>query len=229
VQSLAAKVHTNRAYEGELAVLKIRLSKMANKVEVMISNAMSAHFRDDVELAKKTALMDRYVDQDEVEIDQMCLLLLAKRQPLATDLRLIALVLKMVTDIERIGDLAVSICERRIKMSKHPKVEVPPGIFEMGRLVKIMFGLSMDAFVSSNAKHAKRVIPMDDDVDKIYHEVVTGLVSKMKENDENIAPLIHVQAVCKWLERIGDHCTNLAETVVYMAHGKDIRHTAKQA
>lgn len=224
MQNLETRVHTNKAYESELAELKDRLSKMAKKVDDMIANAMSALMCDDVDLAKKTILMDRYVNQDEIEIDEMCLLLLAKRQPLAADLRLIALVLKMVTDIERIGDLAVSICERRVKMCKHQAVKVPQGVFEMGRKVKIMLNLSIDAFMESNANHAKKIIPLDDQVDDIYHELVTDLIVKMKENDQLIAPLIHVQAICKWLERIGDHCTNLAEDVVYMARGKDIRH-----
>lgn len=221
------KLHTNREYENELCELRERLVAMASRVENMIADSINALFEGDVELARQTIQRDYRVNHDEMEIDELCLVLLAKRQPLGADLRFITIVLKMVTDLERIGDLAVNICERVIRLEKTPEVRCHPRIHNMATEVQSMIRAAIDAFVNLDADSAERVIAQDDEVDELYHVVFRDLLEQMTTHHDKIESLIHIQSVAKWLERAGDHCTNLAELVVFLVRGTDIRHMGK--
>jgi phosphate transport system protein len=221
------KLHTNREYENELRLLRERIVIMAGRVEEMIANSVNALMQSNVDLARRTIALDRRVNGDEMEMDELCLVLLAKRQPLGADLRFITIALKMVTDLERIGDLAVNICERVIKLEQTPEVHPHPKIHDMAQTVRKMIRVAIDAYVNSDAERAEGVIAQDDEVDELYHQVFRDSLNDMMKNDKWIAPLIHIQSVAKWVERIGDHCTNLAEMVVFMVRGTDIRHMGK--
>jgi phosphate transport system protein len=221
------KLHTNREYENELRHLRERLVLMASRVEEMIADSIVALMESDVDLARQTIQLDYRVNRDEMEMDELCLVILAKRQPLGADLRFITIALKMVTDLERIGDLAVNICERVIKLEQAPDVSPHPRIPDMAKEVQLMIRGAIKSFVNSDPDQAEAVIAQDDEVDELYHVVFRDLLEKMTTQGNQIEALIHIQSVAKWLERAGDHCTNLAELVVFMVRGTDIRHMGK--
>ena len=221
--------HTARTYEQELTKLRQALLLMAGRVEDMIARSGQALVERDADMARKTIELDRAVNRAEVEIDEMGLLILAKRQPVASDLRFVTLVMKMVTDLERIADLAVNICERAIDMSDEEPLVVHPDISRMTEIVQTMVKDSLDALVNSSLDKAWDVIKRDDAVDELYQRVFTELLAEMRARPERMHVLIHLQSVAKWLERMGDHSTNLAELVIFMIDGRDVRHPGKRA
>jgi phosphate transport system protein len=218
------RAHTDREYDNQLRRLKDQLLVMAGHTEAMIANAIRALVERDVKLARRTIETDHKVNQSEIDIDELCLLILAKRQPMGSDLRFVTLALKMVTDLERIGDLAVNICERAIDLSAEPLLGNYDEILRTADLVQSMVRDAIDAFVHGDEEKAQYVIARDDAVDELYHQIFRETLATMMRNPEAIQRGIHVQSVAKWLERIADHSTNLAELVVFMVNGKDIRH-----
>ncbi len=197
---------------------------MAGRVEEMIARAGRAFSERDAELATKTIDLDAAVNRAEIDIDEMCLRILARRQPMASDLRFVTLVMKMVTDLERIADLAVNICERAIDLSRQEPFVVHADIPKMGVLVESMVRDAIDALVSRSSEKAWEVIRRDDTVDEFYHRIFGELLDAMRAEPARVHALIHVQSVAKWLERMADHATNLAELVIFMVDGRDVRH-----
>jgi len=226
---MKATRHTDRAYESDLIQLRERLLLMAGRVEDMISRAIKALEQRDAVLARRTIITDRRVNRDEMEIDESCLIILAKRQPMASDLRFIALALKMVVDLERIGDLAVNICERVVDLAERPPLAPYPDIPQMADLVRGMLRDAVDAFVDHDDAKAQSVIDRDDLVDQLYHHTFREILHAMVEaqGHSGVERGIQLQSVCKYLERMADHITNLAEQVIFMVQGKDIRHAGK--
>jgi phosphate transport system protein len=220
--------HTDREFEAELGSLRDRILLMAGRVEEMIALAVRAFASRDEALAKSTIQLDEHVNNDEVEIDEACLAILARRQPLASDLRFIALALKMVTDLERIGDLAVNICERAIAIVSEPPLSWN-GAEPMAQATQAMLKDAMDALVSRDAAKARSVIDHDEDVDELYHRALRELFREMTGSPALLQSGLYCQAVAKHLERIGDHATNIAEEVVYMVEATDIRHAGKRS
>jgi phosphate transport system protein len=221
------KIHTDREYEGELRKLRERLLKMAGRVEEMIADSVKALVERDLGLARRTIEADHLVNRAEVETDELCLVILAKRQPVASDLRFITLSLKMVTDLERIGDLAVNICERVIDLGEEPPLKPWVDVPRMASIVQAMVRDAIDAFVAGDAERAQSVIDRDRNLDELYIRVFRELLSAMLDDASKVERGIHAQSIAKWLERMGDHATNLAEQVVFMVKGKDIRHLNK--
>ncbi len=221
--------HTDSAYEHELRTLRKNLTLMAGRVEQMIDHAMAALSERDGNRGRATIEADHKVNQAELDIDELCLLILAKRQPMASDLRFITFALKMVTDLERIGDLAVNIAERAIDLSKSPvTIRIHEHIPRMAELVQSMISDAIDAFITKDPVKARDVIARDDEIDELYHQTFRELLADMPTATEGrLHALIHIQSVAKWLERMGDHTTNLAELVVFMIRGTDIRHYGK--
>lgn len=219
-----AKLHTDRGYEAELAGLRESLLRMAGMVEQMIERATTALADADLALAKQTIEADRRVDELEVETDEACLLLLAKRQPLASDLRMITLAMKMVTDLERIGDLAVNICERVLVLDGAPSPKVLHRLQRMAEIGRAMIRDAIDSFVKRDADLARTVFGRDQVVDSLYRELTIELQREMTKEREFVDRGVHLQAVCKFFERVADHGTNLAEMVVFQIEGRDIRH-----
>ncbi len=221
------KKHTDRKYEKDLEELRQRLLLMVGRVEEMVSNSISALVNRDAILARKTIESDSKVNLDEIEIDELCLVILAKRQPMASDLRFITLAMKMVTDIERIGDLAVNICERAIDLSTQPPLQPVAAISKMGGGVRGMLKDAIEAFIENDAEKAQQVIKRDDEIDALYTQIFCDVLSVMIQNSNAVSRGIQLQSVAKWLERMADHSTNLAELVVFKIKGKDIRHVGK--
>lgn len=216
--------HTARKYEQELSELREDLLEMAGRVEEMIRRAGTALVERDTQLARDTIELDQAVNRAEVEIDERCLKILALRQPLASDLRFVTLAMKMVTDLERIADLAVNICERAIDLSQADRIVVHAELPRMTQIVESMVKDSIDAFVSAESSKAWAVLERDDEVDELYHRVFEDSLERMRTDTKDVHQLIHVQSVAKWLERMGDHSTNLAELVIFMLDGRDVRH-----
>lgn len=219
--------YTDRSYAEELNTIRERLLRMAGRVENMIQQSMKALANRDAELAKATIVCDHDVNQDEVDLDAMCLELLATRQPMASDLRFVILTMKMVTDLERIADLAVNICDRAVDLARKPKMGPYPNIDHMEVLVRGMIHDSIDAFVERDVEKARMVIETDDEVDELYSTVFRALLDAMRGDSFKVHRGIKLQSVAKFLERIGDHATNLAEQIIQMVEGTDVRHEGK--
>lgn len=217
--------HTDRAYEAELRRLREQVLLMGAKVEEMLGNAIRALEQRDSDLARRSIDLDHEINRLEVETDGLCMRLLARRQPVASDLRLITIAMKLVTDLERIGDLGVNICERVIELMAEPPLgglEIP----RMAEAVRANLREALDAFVAGDAVRAQLVIERDRVVDAEYAEVFRQLLSAMTEDPRQITRATRLLAIAKYLERIGDHATNVAELTVFMVKGKDIRHVA---
>lgn len=219
--------HTDREYEGELRKLRDGLLQMGVKVEELIANSVRALVERDSGLARRMMAQDDEINRIEVETDGLCLRILARRQPVASDLRAITIAMKMVTDLERIGDLGVNICERVVELNAEPPLRPYPDLPRMAGVVQGMVREALDAFVERDAERAERVIAADRTVDACYAQVFRELMTWMMEDVGNICRVTRLQSIAKYLERIGDHATNLAEMVVFMVRGKDIRHVGR--
>ena len=219
-----ARTHTDREYEAELRELKDKLLKMAGLVEDMITSATDALVRGDTEVARRVIQHDAQVNALEIETDELCLLILAKRQPLAGDLRMITLAMKMVTDLERIGDLTVNISERVLALGGQPSPSVAERLTRMSEVGQRMVRDSIDAFVARDVEKARTVFSRDQYVDDAYRELAMEMQQEMMRDRDFVNRGIHLQACSKFLERIADHGTNLAEMVIFQVEGKDVRH-----
>lgn len=219
------KTHTDRQYEAELNRLRELLVAMGGKVEHMIADAVRALENHDAQLAQEVIDRDRDVDRFEIEIDELCLQILALRQPTASDLRFIAASMKLVVDIERIGDIAVNLAERAIELSGRPPLKPYIDLPRMGTIAREMVSVALDAFVRRDTDSARSVFARDNVVDALYVQILRELVTYMMEDSTNIYRATRLLSAAKLLERIGDHATNIAEQVIFMIEGRDIRHS----
>jgi phosphate transport system protein len=224
---IATRAHTNREYEQELRRLREQLLRMGAMVEEIIAGSIKALIDRDSSLATRMIEFDRRVNQMEVDIDELCLLILAKRQPVASDLRFITMALKLVTDLERIGDLCVNISERVVELNAEPPLKPYVDLPRMAEDVQSMLREALDAFVAGDPERAQEVVERDKTIDAYYTQIFRELLTYMMEDVRNIYRATRLQSIAKYLERIGDHATNVAEMVVFMVKGKDIRHTGK--
>ncbi len=219
-----SREHTDREYEGELAEVRARLVRMGTLVESMIEAAMRALADRDTPLAQRTYAQDDEVNRLELEIDDMCLRILARRQPVASDLRFLASALKLVTDIERIGDLVANICDRVVELDEEPPMRPYGSLQLMASATSGMVHDALAAFVARDAKHAKELLSRDRVVDDYYRQLFGELLAEMMADGKNVYRATRLQSIAKYLERIADHATNIAERVVFLVEGNDIRH-----
>lgn len=217
---------TQRHFDEELAELKAKLVRMAGLAEDQIDKALEALVKRDSEQASQVIERDHKVNALDVEIDEECISLLALHQPAARDLRLVTTAMKISTELERISDLAENICERTIELNQEPQLKPYIDIPRMGNIARVMVKESIDAFVKEDAALARKVLKDDDLVDDLMEQIFRELLSFMIENPHTISRAIRLSFVAKYLERIADHATNMAELVVYLVEGKIIRHTA---
>ena len=223
------RAHTDREYEHELQDLQDRLLLMATRVEEMLSRALRAFAEGDAALARDTIALDSAVDGDELDIDERSLLLLARRQPMGSDLRFVTFALKLVTDLERIGDLAGNICGKVAEASAPQALPMPADLQRLGERVQGMVRLAIDAFVSRDLAKAQRVLDQDKAVDDLYHDLFRALLATMSADHADVDRCVRVQHIAKSLERIGDHATNVAEQVIFLVNGQDVRHRSRLA
>lgn len=214
-----------RHFEQELQDLKGKILRMGGLVEEQVQGALRALIERDSDLARKIIANDRQVNTLDVEVDEECLRLLALQQPAARDLRFITTAMKISTELERISDLAENICERAIELNEEPQLKPYIDVPRMANWSLRMVKEALDAFVNHDADLARKVCMDDDFVDDLTHQLFRELLSFMLENPQTITRAIRITFIAKYLERIADHATNVAELVVYMVEGKIIRHT----
>jgi len=216
--------HTSKHYEQQLRLLKDKLLLMSHQAEQMIADAMRALSERRPSLAEEVISRDDTLDQLEVEIDTLCYQILALEQPVASDLRFIATALKIVRDIERIGDTAVNIAERARELIQEPELKKLIALPIMAEAAQRILKESLDAFVNSDADPAQKVVNEDDTVDDLYEQIFRELLTYMLEDTRNISRALKLIFIAKNLERVGDHSANIGEMVVFMVRGQDIRH-----
>ena len=201
---------------------------MGGLVESQIAEAIEALIDRDTARARATIARDVEVNRMDVENDEAAIRLLALHQPAAGDLRFIAMALKITTDLERIGDSAVNICERVVELNEEPLVKPYIDLPRMASIAQSMVKDSVDAFMRDDPDLAEEVIDRDDEVDGLNYQIYRELLSYMAEDPTTIARSTRILFVSKILERVADHATNIAEMVVYMVKGRTIRHTEKK-
>jgi phosphate transport system protein len=215
-------------FEMGLDELRQKLLTMASHAETAVNLAVQALMQRNHDLAVKVREDDNIIDQFEVEIDEMAIQLLTKA-PLATNLRLITVAMKVSQNIERIGDEATKIAKRARDLSQEPPVKMHLDLPRMAAMALTMVKDSLDAFVHRDSAAARAIIPRDKDVDALNKELHSVLAQHMMANPDTIARCLHWIVATKSLERIADHAKNIAEEVVFLYEAQDIRHTAKPA
>jgi len=216
-------MHTDRRYEEDLAKLRQLILEIGGLVERQIADAIRALRTADRSLAEATIERDHEVNRYDVEIDEECLRILALHQPAARDLRLITTGLKITTDLERIGDMAVNVCERAIELGEEARglrFDLEP----MSETARKMLRECLDAFVREDTSLALAVCKEDDAIDAMHSQLFQEVLVDMTENRSTIVAGTALLFVSKYLERIADHATNIAEMVIFMVKGKSIRH-----
>ncbi len=218
-----------RHFSVELEYLNQKLLEMAGLVESAISRSVRSLVEQDRELATQVIRDEPLINRMEMEIDGLVTRLLALHQPVARDLRFLTAALKINTDLERIGDLANHIAERSLSLMHHPLVKPSPDVPKMASLVQSMLLKCLEAFVKSDAELARLVLISDDDVDRLRDTVYKEQVDAMQRDPAIVTAAIDLIFVARNLERIGDHATNIAEDVVFLVQGIDVRHHAEEA
>ena len=217
--------HISASFDQDLDKLRTMILAMGGKVENMIVGSVTSLSERDSDLASRIIAMDHEVNGFEVAIDEKCLELLALRQPAARDLRFITLALKIVTDLERIGDQCANMAKRVLEINEEPPIKPYIDIPRMAQWTEIMLKEALDAFVRGDVDLAVKVCKDDQYVDELNIQIQRELLSFMIEDPSTITRAINLNYISKYLERIADHATNIAEMVIFMVKGKDIRHT----
>jgi phosphate transport system protein len=217
------------ALADDLESVRYRVVAMSIKVLAMLDQAIEAYAMTNARLARATLSLDDDVNDLEVKTDAACLRALAKWHPMAGDLRFVAAVMKLVTDLERVGDVAVNVCERTIELAELGPGELPAKARTMAELSRAMLGGAVRAFFDDDVARAQAIIEQDLDLDDAYQETFATLVLAMQADGRRVAASMRHHAVAKALERVGDHATNVAELVLLKARGDDVRHTGASA
>ena len=213
-------------FEKELADLKEKLLLMASHAETAVREAIDALMTRNEALARSVRQNDVVIDRFEVEVDEMAIQLLAKA-PLASNLRLITVAMKISQNLERIGDEAGKIANRARDLSQEPPLKLIVDISRMANLALQMLKSALDSFVNHDPQAARALIPRDREVDSLNKKIYRELAQQMIESPDTIGRCLNLMVVSKSLERIADHATNVAEEVVYLCEALDIRHTGK--
>jgi len=216
--------HTDKRYEEELKKLREEILYMGGMVEDQIQKAIKSLVDRDSNLAEVIIERDHEVNRLDVEIDDRCIKLLALHQPAGRDLRFITTGLKITTDLERIGDMAVNICERALELNLEPQLKPYIDIPRMARISQRMIRESLDAFVREDTDLALKVCKDDEEVDQLNAQIFREVVTFMIDDSHTINRAIKISSISKYIERIADHATNIAEMVIFMVKGKSIRH-----
>ena len=224
-----ATQHIVKSYDQEITLLTRKVLEMGGLVEHQIAKAIDALVKRSVEDAAKVIEFDDQIDRMEEEIDQHAIRLLATRQPMAIDLRLITMAMKIANDLERIGDYAANIAKRCGRLAASPPIKPLYTIPRMALITQAMLKDVLDAYVERDSAKAVAAWHRDDEVDDMYTSVFRELLTYMIEDPRNISPALDLIAAAKHLERMADHATNIAEKVHYMIHGQRINRLPPEA
>jgi phosphate transport system protein len=223
--------HTSKQFDQELERVRARVLQMGGTVEEQILRALQALASGDLELARKVIADDHRINTMEVELDEECSTIIARRQPTASDLRLLMAVVKTITDLERIGDEAQKIARMAELIYGADRVP-PPRTVDIKHVATVaidMLRMALDAFARLDVSTAAEVVKRDQLVDEEFRSILRQLITFMMEDPRTITHSLEVLFVAKAIERIGDHAKNMSEYVVYMVKGKDVRHLAPDA
>lgn len=216
--------HTSRDFESELRELRAHSLAMGARCERALQLALKAFWEGAAQLADEVEELDNHIDRDEMDIDALVLRILALRQPVAYDLRFLAAALRLVTDLERIGDEAVNIAERAKEEHGTAREKVRGELKMMAEQAQEMLRDALDSFVQGEPTRAEQVLARDDAVDELYGRIIRAMTEFMSQSPQQVAEAIRVIHVAKYLERVADHATNIAEEVIFMVRGEDVRH-----
>lgn len=211
-------------FESQIEKLKKIMLTLSSLVEESVSNSLTSLRKRDVKLARQVIKDDDKIDQMEVELEEECLKTLALYQPVANDLRMVVSVLKINNDLERIADLATNIAERAIDLSKVPAFDFSSTLLDMAKKSQWMLKACLDAFMDMDFNLARKVCVADDEVDEGLRKMYKLIQEEVRGDPEKIDRLTQVLSVARYLERMADLSTNIAEDVVYLSEGKIIRH-----
>ena len=224
--------HSSKQFDAELNAIRANLTRMGGMVEEQVIDAIKAFAEFDLELIEEVILRDQNVDEMEVSIDNACAHIVARRQPTAIDLRMVMAVGKTVTDLERIGDEAKKIAKSTRKILERgvgESIARSLDIEHVGGQTANMLHDVLDAFVRLDVEAAARIVRQDKEIDQKFRAMVRQLVTHMMEDPRTISTALDIIFIAKSVERIGDHCKNIAEDVIYIAHGRDVRHIGLEA
>jgi phosphate transport system protein len=202
--------------------------KLSAVVEKNLYNAVNSISKHDVQLACSVIETELQINSDEIDVEEECLKILALHQPVAGDLRFIVAVLKINSDLERIGDLAVNIGKRAVALFSQRTVELPFDFSEMSEITSSMLRMSLDALVNFDGQLARSVRALDSKVDDINRQMYDQVKMKISENPKSVDLMINLLSISRYLERIADHATNIAEDVIYMIEGHIVRHVKEE-
>jgi phosphate transport system protein len=217
--------HISGQFNADLEEVKTRMLEMGGKVEKQLKDAIDSLINVDSELAQRVRKDDKEIDSMEMAIDAQCSRILARRQPAASDLRLLLAIIKTIRDLERIGDESSKIAKMAIRLSHEG--DLPKGFSEfrhIGEQVCNMVHQALDAFARYDASSAIAVTNEDEDVDEEYGSAIRAMISWMQEKPENIERMLNIIWALRALERVGDHAKNISEHILYVVRGKDVRH-----
>ena len=223
--------HLSSQFDEELGRLRTHVLQMGGLVETQVSAAIDAYTTGEVASVKAIVETDRKVNELEKAIDDDCAHVIAKRQPTASDLRLVLGISKIVTDLERAGDEAKKIAKgvRRIYENGHAPSQYGVGIRHLAEAAMAMVRQALDAFARLDTQQAREVIRADSDVDTEFKSIIRQLITHMMEDPRSITTSIDIITIARAIERIGDHAKNVSEQVIYVVEGRDIRHTGKES
>jgi phosphate transport system protein len=218
--------HIFKQYDAELEALRAKVLEMGALVESQIVDALEALISANPKLAKSVIKKDHLVNNLEVQVDEDCSHIIARRQPTAGDLRMVLMMIKTITDLERIGDEAAKIARYALKTTEADRLLTPRfvEIKAMANTARDMLHMALDAFARSDATKVIEIARMDEEVDEQYQAAIRQLITFMLEDPRTISMSLEVLFIAKAVERIGDHAKNISEYVVYMVKGKDVRH-----
>jgi phosphate transport system protein len=219
--------HTSKQFDAELESVRTRVLQMGGLVEEQIIRAMDALTAGDMAAIDKVIADDHRVNAMEVELDELCSHIIARRQPAASDLRLLITVIKTITDLERIGDEAEKIGRMAKLIHTAERLHMPRmDLSHVADRALAMLRQSLDAFARLDVSEAMRVVKLDSEVDNAFRAIMRQLITFMMEDPRTITRSLEILFIAKAIERIGDHAKNMAEYVIYMVKGRDVRHTS---
>jgi phosphate transport system protein len=220
--------HISHDFEAELNAVRLKLVEMGRQVDAVVEAAGRALVGRDLGLANQIIVSDTQTDDMELEIDHLCLQVMARRQPVASDLRLLTSALKLVVDLERIGDLGVSIATRVVELADALPLVPYDDLLPMLKAAREMVTEALAALVAGDVSRAQNVIEKDAIVDGYYLQFFNQVIGRMRDGSGgDLANATRVQAISKYIERIGDHAVNIAERVIFVLTGEDVRHTPR--
>lgn len=219
----SGRTHTSSEFESELQELRRLILEMGAKAEMMTAKSIESLTRRDSRLARSVIEEDARVNRLEADVNDLCVQMVALRQPTAVDLRFITTGLKIASDLERVGDLAVNVCERALELNEEPPLKPYIELPRMAAASSRMLRESLDSFIKEDVELARRVITSDDEVDDMNEELFRELLTYMLDNPRNISRGTRLTFISKYLERVADHATNIAEAVLFMVEGQNPR------